>query len=83
MINKAMLLRVGSVLGSVLTTLIAALLALSEESTRAPTAAGEAGDDVCSLTEAQAGSIHAVVALWHNSSCAYNMTLASIVNSVS
>ena len=38
------------------------------------------GKDECGLTEAQAASIHAAVAPWRNATCAYNMSLISILN---
>jgi len=75
-IEKKMLAKAGGALASVLTTLITGLLALKDEDIHVAM-----DGEVCSLSQAQTRSIHAVVALWPNSSCTYDMTLASIMDS--
>ena len=58
-----------------LTTLITALLALQSPH-------GVVAGEECSLSSTQAGSIRATMAPWRNSSCAYNMTLETVLGMV-
>ena len=55
-----------------LATLITALLALQ-------TPHGGIAGEACSLSSTQAGSIQAAMAPWRNATCAYNMTLETVL----
>ena len=57
-----------------LATFITALLALQPPH-------GVAGEE-CSLSSTQAGSIRATMAPWRNASCAYNMSLETVLGMV-
>ena len=70
-IDKKTLTAAAAKLIPVLVAVYGYLLSLEEES---------GGKDECGLTEAQAASIHAAVAPWRNATCAYNMSLISILD---
>ena len=60
-----------------ITTVVTTLLALKVDRLAASTE-----DNECELSSAQVSSIKATVALFYNSSCAYNMTVESILRAL-
>lgn len=72
-IDRKTLVNFAAKLASYLATIVTALLALNTSDTPAIV------DEPCALTAVQAGSIRALMAD-RNASCAYNITLASIID---